>query len=231
MDLEQRICLRQTLGAAQEAFDPASVIADLKLLAKARNLDIENPSHVKTLLRDLPMKVQQRQRDLLTLARWDSQMVEKVGEASTAGAGTIGLDKVKGLTRVVDAVKKHHSGLYDRLGGDKGLTKKLGTMYLDQKFSQGTRSQEAIRRVTAGITEAPENDPTVQSYFDHELSYETMARSAPAKTGTNDIASACEALVRLLVKADAGNLGDDEVRILKRTNLQISGILEEVGTI
>ena len=104
-------------------------------------------------------------------------------------------------------------------------------MYLDQKFSQGTRSQEAIRRVTAGITEVPENDPTVQSYFDHELSYETMARSAPAKTGTNDIASACEALVRLLVKADAGNLGDDEVRILKRTNLQISGTLEEVGTI
>ena len=232
MDLERRICLRQTLGAAQEGFDPASVIADLRLLAGARNLDIQNPSHVKTLIRDLPAKVQQRERDLLTLARWDSEMVGKVGEASTAGAGTIGLDKVKGLTGIVDEVKKHHPVLYASLGGDKGLTKKLGTMYLEQKFSQGTRSQEAIRRVKAGIAELSENNPTVQSFFDHELPYQTIAQFAPAKqTRKNDLVAACEALVQILVKADPSSLGDDELRILRRTNLQINGILEEVESI
>ena len=229
MTLDQRIRLRQTLGASQEPFDPASVIADLKLLAQERGLDIQNPSHIETLVRDLPAKVQQRKKDLLILVRWDTQIVNKVGESSHAGADTIGLEMVRALTGIVDTVKKRHPDVYKRLGGDKGLTRKLGTMHLGKKFSQGTRSQEAIRKVKAGIAALPENDRIVQNYFDQESSYETMAQFAPAKPSKNDIASACEALVQLLVKADPGNLGDDELRILRRTNLQINGILEEVS--
>jgi hypothetical protein len=229
MNLEQRICLRQTLGAAQEAFDPASVIADLKLLAQERDLDIENPSHVETLIRDMPAKVQQRRRDLLTLARWDSSMVDKVGESPNAGSDTIGLDKIKGLTRIVDAVKKHHPVVYKRLGADKGLTKKLGTMYLDRKFSHGTRSQEAIRKVTAGITALDTNDPDVQRYLEHELPYDVMANFAPAKSAKDDIESVCKQLVQLLLKADSSKLSSDELSILKRSNVQIINLLQEAG--
>ena len=131
---------------------------------------------------------------------------------------------------MVDALKKNHPKLYDDFGGDKGLTKKLGTMYLDMKFSQGTRSQEAIRKVTQGIAELPENHAAIRGYFEHELPYQSIAQFAPVKPSKNDISTACEALVQLLVKADVNELTEDDLRVLRRTNLQISGILEEVGS-
>src|SRR5437016_5504134 len=52
LSLQQRICLRQVLNAAQEPFDTPLVLRDLHLLAKERGLDIRNEHDVESLLSD-----------------------------------------------------------------------------------------------------------------------------------------------------------------------------------
>ena len=148
-----------------------------------------------------------------------------------APSSTIGLDKIKALTGIVDEVKKNHPETYQRFGGDKGLTGKLGRMYLSKKFSEGTRSQEAIRRVKAAIKSLPKNAGPVQSYFENEWAHTLMEDFAPAKSNNKDIRSVCQNLSKLLLEADADNLDVDELRILKRINVQIHSLLDEAGSI
>ena len=79
LDLEQRICMRQTLNAAQEPFDAVSIIQDLQELAKIRNVDTSDPEQVKTLVRDLPERVRKKEKDLLMLARLHPKAVSSMG--------------------------------------------------------------------------------------------------------------------------------------------------------
>ena len=92
MTLEQRICLRQTLNAAQEPFDPVSIIHDLRLLAKERGLSLHNRANIRALVRDLPARVQSRENDLVNLSRWHPDVITRMGEQSGSQQEVTGLD-------------------------------------------------------------------------------------------------------------------------------------------
>jgi len=108
LTLEQRICLRQTLNAAQEPFDAVSIIRDLEELARLRRLDLTNPDHVKTLVRDLPEKVRKHEKDLIMLSRLHPMAIEAMGESYHEDGQTIGLDKFRGMSRIVATMEDRH---------------------------------------------------------------------------------------------------------------------------
>ena len=226
LTLEQRILLRETLGAAQEPFDPVSVMLDLQLLASKRGLDLHNVADVEDLLRTLPEKVQRYRKDLLMLTRWDAVVL---GESYKKDSSTLGLDKVRELTRVVDAVAKQHPDVYKDLGGDQGVTKKLARMYLDKKFSTGARSQESIRKVASAVRELESDDPLVKRFFNDELDYAVLtpyAKTRASAAGPRELREVCQELAGLLVGADPSDLNDGERRSLAALQALIDGLLK-----
>ncbi|MSQ16068.1 MAG: hypothetical protein EXR54_00640 [Dehalococcoidia bacterium] len=227
LNLEQRICLRQTLGAAQESFDAVSVMKDLELLANERGLDVTNAANIDVLLRDLPEKVRKYRDDVLMLTRWDPDSAAMLGESYKKGSKVIGLDKVRGMTRIVDALSDHHPALYQQLGGDNGVTKRLANMYVEKKFSTGSRSQEAIRKVASAVRELEDGNPLVKRFFGEELDHAVLAPFAKTRgSAPKDITSLCQELVSLLVVANADNLDAAERRTLTALNTMITSLLK-----
>ncbi|MCH8186466.1 MAG: hypothetical protein IH862_10240 [Chloroflexi bacterium] len=229
LSLEQRVCFRQTLGAAQEQFDAVSVIKDLDVLAQERGLDLSNAADVQVLIRDLPEKVRRYEEDLLMLARWDLDSANAValGESYKRGSNVIGLDKIRAMTKIVDAVQKFHPELYKSAGGDRKLTKTLASMYGDMKFSTGTRSQEAIRKVASAIRELPEDDALVTRFFKDELDHTALAPYAKTRGGTKDIVGVCGDLAQLLVLVDPAELSDQERRALTGITSMIGPLVSD----
>ena len=225
LTLEQRICLRQTLNAAQEPFDVVSVIHDLQELARQRGLDIRNLEHIRTLVRDLPDKVRKRQKDLEILARWDAAAVEKIGESYGTSTDSIGMDKIRGLTRILSAAGGCHPKTLERLGGEKAVSAILTRMYLAGKFSQGSRSQEAIRKVTNALLNIPSEDPLVGEFLENELDYRTLQSFFERGRKPGDIVNACKGLHDLLLDVDADSLTKAEVNALKRTVPVLQAVL------
>jgi len=226
LNLEQRICLRQTLGAAQEPFDAISIMKDLAVLAKQRNLDISSVEDVEVLLRDMPEKVRNYRKDLLMLTRWDLDSAAVLGESYSKNAKTIGIDKIRGMTRIVDAVRNHHPQLYEELGGDKGTTKRLADMYVAKKFSTGTRSQEAIRKVTSAVRELDEDQPIVRRFFKEGLDQAVLAPYAKTKEdASRDLPTLCQELAHMLIVASPEDFSDAERRALSNLNTMITGLL------
>jgi len=117
MTLEERICFRQTLNAAQEPFDAVSIIQDLRLLADERKLDLNNSDHVKTLVRDLPEKVQKYEKDILELSRWHPDALKALGESYGTNANAIGLDQIRSLGRIMTETMSRHQNTMKKLGG------------------------------------------------------------------------------------------------------------------
>lgn len=225
LSLEQRICLRETLNAAQEPFDVASIIRDLQELAKQRNLDVRNPEHIKTLVRDLPEKVRKRERDLVILARWDPEAAERIGEGYGAGSEAVGIDKVRALVRVMDIMGQRHLEILDALGGDMALSARLTQMYLDGKFSKGTRSQEAIRVVARALKTLPENHKRIEDFFRGELDYRVLEGFGQRSREAPNLVKLCEQLTSSLLALDANALSETERRTLTRTRAVLNEVL------
>lgn len=233
LNLEQRICLRQTLGASQEPFDAVSVMQDLQILAKERGLDVSNVDDLEVLLRDLPEKVRKYRRDLLILTRWDLDSLDspaRLGESYKQNSHAIGLDKIRAMTRIVDALKDHHPKVYQELGGDKGTTRRLASMYVAKKFSTGRRSQDALRTVVKAIRELDEGNPLVETFFNEELDHAVLVPFAPKKGPTpndiptpKDIRTLCQDLASLLVVADPDDLDDAERTAIGNLNALVTG--------
>jgi hypothetical protein len=228
LTLEQRICLRQTLNAAQEAFDAVSIIRDLQELANQRGLDVTNPEHVKTLVRDLPEKVRKHEKDLIMLSRLHPTAIEAMGESYKKDGQTIGLDKFRGMSRILATMEERHPKTLEKLGGQRELSLKLSKMYLDKKFSDGTRSQEAIRQVAHSLKELPEEDRTVSEFFQKEKTYSDL----PLLTGRRQAASAaaslsetCQALIAILLDLDPKVLTMRDRRTLERTDAVLHEVL------
>lgn len=224
MNLEQRIVFRQTLNAAQEPFDVASIIADLQKLAKERGIDLSDKKQVKTLIRDLPTKVQRYQNDLLILARWDPESAQALGESSSL-FGTIGIDKLRALERVLDNAVDRHPKVVEEVGGEQGFTKRLTEMYLGQNFSKGSRSQEAIRKVTRALGNAESNSPLVRDFFVKKLDHSVLDELGARSDKPRDIRTACTKLIELVADVDASSLTDDERRVLRRTLAVLNDVL------
>lgn len=222
LSLEQRICLRETLNSAQEPFDVASIILDLQELARQRNLDVRNPSHIKTLVRDLPKRVRMREGDLVTLARWDPGTVSKVGESYGSGAESIGIDKLKELTKILDTMSARHGDIVKLFGGEMALSAKLGRMYLDKKFQRG-RSQTGIRRVVEALRALPENDSNVREYFRDELDYRVLLPFV--EQPSRDPVKLCEELTKALLALDVDRLTEEQRLTLTRTRAVLNEVL------
>lgn len=220
LNLEQRILLRETLNSAQEPFDVASIIQDLQELARQRNLDIRNESHIKTLVRDLPKRVRLRERDLIMLARWDPDTASKVGESYGSSAETIGIDKLNELTKILDVMSARHGDLVNYFGGEMSLSKKLGRMYDDKKFQRG-RSQTGIRRVVDTLRTLPENDPVIRDYFRDELDYRVL----PPTEQPKDPVKLCEDLAKALLTLDVNTLTEEQRLTLTRTRAVLNEVL------
>lgn len=227
LTLEQRICLRQTLNAAQEAFDAVSIIRDLQELARERNLDLTNPQHVKTLVRDMPEKVRKHEKDLVMLARLHPTAIEALGESYKKDGQAIGLDKFRGMSRVLSTMEERHPKTVEKLGGARELSLKLSKMYLDRKFSEGSRSQEAIRQVAHALKELPEEDPAVTDFFKKEKVYSELPflTGKRGNAGGPSLTVACQTLISILLDVDADSLTATELRTLQRTDTVLHEVL------
>ena len=228
LNLEQRICMRQTLNAAQEPFDAVSIIHDLQELATIRKVDTSDPQQVKTLVRDLPERVRKHEKDLLMLARLHPSAVSAMGESYRKGGATIGLDKFRNIARVLRSLEERHPKTVAKLGGPRELSLKVSKMYIDKKFSEGTRSQEAIRRVAQALDRAPENDPRVTEFFDKERAFTelpTFSPRASESVGDSEIIEACRTLTKLLLEVDTEILTKAELRALERTESVLNKVL------
>ena len=227
MTLEQRICLRQTLGAAQEPFDAASIIRDLQQLAKERHLDITNPEHIKTLVRDLPEKVRKHERDLVMLAHWHPDAIDALGETYSKNGQAVGLDKIRGMDRILRVLEKHHPKTVTKLGGPLSVSLRLTKMYLGKKFSEGTRSQEAVRRVAKAFEAIGQDDPAVFDFISKQRSYSdlpTLGNGSAADDG--ELIAACKQLTSLLLEVPTESLTAAGRRALKRTDAVLDQVLE-----
>ena len=237
MNLEQRICFRQTLNAAQEPFDPVSIIHDLKLLANERGLSLQSRADIKALVRDLPARVQAREKDLLILARWHPDVVERMGEQSEPQQEVIGLDQLRSLDRLLSAVVKDHAAVAEKKGGPLEVSRVLGQQFYDQKFADGMRSQEGIRKAIKAVKALSGNHPAVEEFLSGEIGLRTLIRQGeehsdePEPPDARDVTiiEACQTLASLLIEVDADCLSEGEYRALERTHRVLESVIPSLG--
>jgi hypothetical protein len=229
LTVEQRICFREVLNSAQEPFDAVSVVRDLWALAKARGLELNSPEQIKTLVRDLPKKVRDRQKDLIVLGRWHPDAVAKLGESYKQNGQTIGMDKIRELNSVVRALDERHPNTLAKLGGERQVTLKLAQMYCDGKFrEEGTKSQQAIRAVVKTIRALPVEHEKIFHFFDEQSSWTVLEKvgSDSVSLLPDDLVKACKEFASLLLDVDEPKtLGAKERRALERTATVLNQVL------
>jgi hypothetical protein len=238
------------LNAAQEPFDAVSIIHDLRELAKERHLDITNPEHIKTLVRDMPERVRRYEADLIMLARVHPLALQAIGESYRKDGKTIGLDKFREVARILKTMEDRHPETVRKIGGPQELSLKVSKMYLDKKFSGGTRSQDAFRRVATALQKTlPPDDPSIAEFFVKEQSYADLMAAAEMHSGGNGAAAsfstttsspyvsltrnsrvidACEAFESVLNALDPKALTHAETLRLDRTGSVLRKVLRRV---
>ena len=127
--------------------------------------------------------------------------------------------------RVLRTVEEKHPRTVERLGGSKELSLKIYKMYLDKKFSEGTRSQEAIRLVAKALDGLPSDDKKVADFFLNERSFTDLGSIQEAPKPKQDILGACRGLMDLLIDVDTDSLTRTEMRALERTESVLSKVL------
>lgn len=230
MTLEQRICFRQTLNAAQEPFDAVSIIQDLRVLADERKLDLNNPDHVKTLVRDLPEKVQKHEKDILELSRWHPDAIKALGESYGTNPKAIGLDQIRSLGRIMTEMMSRHQDSLKKLGGSLEFSKSVAQMYLDRKFAESGRSQEGIRVVIRCLKTLPSDDPSVLEFFENGMTIAALDKAAKANISNERgvVVAGCSSFINTLLNLNAKRLTDEDKDALRRTALVLNGVLSEV---
>jgi hypothetical protein len=229
LTLEQRICLRETLNAAEEPFDAVSVLQDLRHLGKERGLDLANPEQVRTLVRDLPEKVQNFEDDLVLLGRWHPEAVAKLGESYSGNGQAIGIDKFRELDGIIAALRKRHPKTLEKLGGEKKLSLQLARMYVEDKFRMGARSQHAIRSVKRIINQLPPEHEKLFAFFDQQLPWTALPAPEPSPQKSAqpaDLVEVCKQFTAVLLEVDEPSaLSVKERRALDRTSTVLNQVL------
>ncbi len=238
LTLEQRIILRQVLNAAQEPFDTPLVLRDLHILAKERGLDIRNDMDLRALLADLPVNIRKHEDKLKVLAKWPSDVSDKIGIDDNEEKGVVGYDKIKELDGLVNAVRKHHPTTATEFPGPK-LNRQMLQLYFGNVFRDGYRSQEGIRTARRLLKKIENDDPLVGKFLrggmlvgELEESSEAHIKDKGSKASDGSdlgLVELCKKLNVLLTDVDAHNLSAVERRTLKRTYELISQVLGEIG--
>lgn len=231
MTLEQRICFRQTLNAAQEPFDAVSIIQDLRTLAEERKLDINNAEHVETLVRDLPAKVQKHKRDILELSRWHPEAVAVLGENYGESGQNIGIDQIRSLGRIMTEMLSRHQHTLEKLGGLQEFSRLLAQMYLDRRFAENGRSQEGIRIVQRCMKILPSEDKHILEFFQNGMTIKELDKAAMAARPNEEgaVLVGCTNLINMLLELNTKRLTEDEVNALRRTATVLNSVLSEVS--
>jgi ParB-like chromosome segregation protein Spo0J len=229
MTLEQRICFRQTLNAAQEPFDAVSIINDLRNLAEERKLDLNNVDNVETLVRDLPEKVQRHKKDILELSRWHPEAIAALGESYGSNPKAIGIDQVRSLGKIINEMLSRHQKTLKKLGGTQETSKLLAKMYLERKFAERGRSQDGIRVVTRCLKLLPDDDPTIYKFFNNGVTIEELEKSTKEKIPNDQelVINACTEFINVLLSLNTKLLTAEDRNALKRTALVLNGVLSE----
>jgi hypothetical protein len=234
LSLEQRICLREVLNAAQEPFDTPLVLRDLGLLAEERGLDIRNNNDLESLLADLPESIRKHRAKLKLLAKWPLEVADKIGVDDNDDAGVIGLDKVKELNGLVSAIQRNHPETALAFSGDR-LYKQVLKLYFDGKFRDGRRSQDTIRDARRLLKKLPQDHIAGKKFIKGTVDFsEFKAEAEPSvqdRSGKHGVVGLCKELAALLTDVDAANLTADERRSLKRTADLASQVLAEVASV
>lgn len=238
LTLEQRILLRQVLNAAQEPFDTPLVLRDLYVLARERGLDIRNDMDLRALLADLPVNIRKHEDKLKVLAKWPTDVSDKIGIDDNEETGVIGYDKIKELDTLVNALRKHHPKAAAQYPG-QDLNRQLLKLYSANAFRDGGRSQQGIRDARAAVKRIVNDDPLVTKFLKGGMLVGEFAEASEARSKDRDIDTVyetelglvdlCKKLNSLLTDVDALNLSAVERRTLKRTSELISKVLEEIG--
>lgn len=231
LTLEQRICLREVLNAAQEPFDTPLVLKDLSLLAGERGLDIRNDDDVDSLLSDFPAKIRKQREKLKLLAKWPSDLADKVAVDEDPTAGVIGIDKVKELNSFVSAIQNSHPQIAKAFTGDQ-LHKQALKLYFDGRFRDGRRTQDTIRDARRLLKKLPQDHDAADRFVKGKTDFNEFKadaeRGLPDRPGKHGVVGLCKELAALLTDIDASNLTADERRSLKRTAELASQVLSEI---
>lgn len=231
LSLEQRICLREVLNAAQEPFDTPLVLKDLQLLAHERGLNIRNPNDLRSLLADLPVNIRKHESKLKLLAKWPEEVAGRIGIDDDDEARIIGYDKVKHLDSVVNAIRDNHPLIAKEYAGDK-LYLQVLDLYFQNKFRGGRRSQETTRDATRIMKKMPENDPLVKRFLKGKLDFSDFEfqaeRTIDSDSDKEELVPLCKELNAVLTDLDAHNLSAVEKRSLKRTADLVQQVLAEI---
>jgi hypothetical protein len=231
LNLEQRICLRETLNAAQAPFDMPLVLKDLQLLARERGLDVRNEKHLHALLCDLPASVRKHEDKLKLLAKWPADIGGKIGVDDDDDAGVVGYDKVKELDSLVNTVRRGHPEASAKYPEEQ-LYRQVLRMYFDGAFRDGRRSQDTIRDARKLIKKLPQDHSLVAKFLKGGLPYSEFAAEAlpniHESAEQKDLTPLCKQLNSLLTDIDAHNLTAAERRSLKRTADLVSQVLIEI---
>ena len=77
----------------------------------------------------------------MELSHWHPDALAKVGESYEDNHTSIGLDRVRGISRITTEMDKRYKGTLQKLGGLHELPKQLVQMYLDRHFSENGKGQ------------------------------------------------------------------------------------------
>lgn len=164
---EQRILLRQILGAAQEVMDSPLILKDLQELARERHLDIRNSdADMDALLADLPAVFATEKKKLKVLAEWPEDVADKISvdvnhdEEDGDNPEVIGYVKINQLNTLLKKIRKYHPSVAAPYSGEK-LNRQLLKLYFDGAFRDGGRSQDSIEQAYKLLLRVDQNEPLV----------------------------------------------------------------------
>ena len=98
-------------------------------------------------------------------------------------------------------------------------------MYIDKKFSEGTRSQEAIRRVAQALDHLPPDDSKISDFFANERELYGSGWKWDESTGKSPLVEACRSLAEILVDIEQF-FAAAELRALERTASVLNKVLD-----
>jgi hypothetical protein len=182
-------------------------------------------------LADLPQNIRKQEPKLRLLAKWPEEVVNQIGIENDDDARIIGLDKVRSLDSVVNAVKDNHPEIAKAFAGEK-LYLQVLELYFQKRFRGGRRSQETTRDACKLLEKLPQNHLLVKKFLKGNLDFSDFEHQAKRTINMNsekeELVPLCKELNALLTDVDVHNLTSVERRSLKRTAELVSQVLTEM---
>ena len=140
-------------------------------------LDIREDVDLRALLADLPVNIRKHEDKLKVLAKWPSDVSDKIGIDNNDEKGVVGFDKIKELNGLVNVVKKYHPQTAAKYSGAK-LQRDVLQLYFKSAFRDGNRSQEGIRTAKRLLRDIENDNPLVDKFLRGSMPVGQLEESA-----------------------------------------------------